>query len=121
MPSENDYFYRPGEPFGSWVKYFGVSLVLHFGVLALILVVPSGASVKTNFIRPQAIDISLVALNPDLPAPPTRGSAPAVRSVAASENAPNPSEKAAVKTEPAREPIPIKSSIKKELGKRIMS
>jgi len=117
MPSENVYYYRPDKPIGSWTKYLIVSLVLHFFVAALIFVAPSGSSDKKHALRPQAIDVRLVSLNPDLPTPRPRNSAPAPRTVADGKKLPDSSKTAAVETAPEQEPIPVKSAIRKKITK----
>jgi colicin import membrane protein len=92
----------------SFIVFFGLSFLSHIFIFALIVFVHIPNLSLHRITPPSAIQVDLVALNPDLPLPPPRGNRDSIESVRTPEQ---PAEQK--KQEKQAEP-PVKEAAKKE-------
>ncbi|MBS3756624.1 MAG: TonB family protein [Desulfobacterales bacterium] len=111
--SEAVELYRPVAQFSSLGICLLISLFVHVVILGGLMLSPLGASDSRLTDRGKAINVDLVAMNPEVSAPPEKESDQTASSETASAESSTPQKAAA---DEAR-PIPVKKSAKKNIPK----
>ena len=109
--SEAVELYRPVAQFSSLGICLLISLFVHVAILGGLMLSPLGASDSRLTERGKAINVDLVAMNPEVSAPPEKDAAQTAPSKTASAESSTPQKAAA---DEAR-PIPVKKSAKKHI------
>ncbi len=93
----------------SFIVFFGLSFLSHICIFALIVFVHLPNFSFRRITPPSAIQVDLVALNPDLPLPPPRGNKDSVETLRAPEP---PAEQ---KQQEKKTETPVKEAVKKNI------